>query len=154
MADSSRRANYGDTVLFVSKDRDTFVRTLTPGGDLSTHLGKLRFDDLVGQPFGSAVRTHLDHLFYLLPPQLPDLTAHARHETAIIQPKDLGYIALKLGVKPGARIVEAGTGSGALTVVLATLVGDEGHVYTYERKQALQEVATKNLTRAGVAHRV
>ncbi len=154
MADTSRRVCYGDTVLFVSKDRDTYIRTLTPGGDLTTHLGKLRYDDLIGQPYGSAVRTHLDHLFYLLLPQIPDLIAHARHETAIIQPKDLGYIALKLGVKPGARVVEAGTGSGALTVMLATLVGDSGHVYTYERKETLQQVAMKNLTRAGVTHRV
>jgi tRNA (adenine57-N1/adenine58-N1)-methyltransferase catalytic subunit len=152
--EASRRVNYGDTILLVSKDRDTYVRTLTPGGALSTHLGKLRYDDLVGQVYGSAVRTHLDHLFYLLRPQIPDLIAHARHETAIIQPKDLGYIALKLGIKPGARVVEAGTGSGALTVVLATLVGDGGHVYTYERKEALREVAEKNLTRAGVTHRV
>ncbi len=154
MVDSSRGANYGDTVLFVSKDRDSFIRTLTAGGDLTTHLGRIRFDDLIGQPYGSAVRTHLSHLFYVLRPQVPDLIAHARHETAIVQPKDLGYIALKLGVQPGARVVEAGTGSGALTVMLATLVGDEGHVYTYERKEGLKEVAAKNLNRAGVMHRV
>jgi tRNA (adenine57-N1/adenine58-N1)-methyltransferase len=156
MADTgyARCAAYGDTILLVSQDRKSYVRTLKPGGDLSTHLGKIRFDDLIGQPYGSAVRSHLDHLFYLLPPQIPDLIAHARHETTIIQPKDLGYIALRLGVKPGARIVEAGTGSGALTVVLATLVGDSGHVYSYERKESLPEVATRNLLRAGVTHRV
>jgi tRNA (adenine57-N1/adenine58-N1)-methyltransferase catalytic subunit len=153
-ADTARRANYGDTVLFASKDRDTYVRTLSPGGDLTTHLGKLRYEDVVGLPYGSVVRTHLDHLFYLLPPQIPDLLAHARHETAIVQPQDLGYIVLKLGVRPGARVVEAGTGSGALTVGLASLVGDMGHVYTYERKESLQEVATKNLLRGRVAHRV
>src|SRR5262249_6663611 len=67
---------------------------------------------------------------------------------------DLGYIALKLGMRPGVRVVEAGTGSGALTVVLALLVGDEGHVYSYERKAALLDVATKNLNRAGVTRRV
>src|SRR5260221_7866565 len=121
--DATRCVSYGDTVLFASRDRDTFVRTLVPGGDLTTHLGKLRYDDLIGLPYGSAVRTHLDHLFYVLPPQIPDLLAHARHETAIVQPQDLGYIVLKLGVKPGARVVEAGTGSGALTVGLAALVG-------------------------------
>src|SRR5215468_2044982 len=154
MADEQRLAAYGDTVLLVSKDRRQYVRTLTPGGQLSTHHGNIPFANLVGLPYGSAVRTHLDTLFYLLIPQVADLIAHGRHETAIIQPKDLGYIALRLGVRPGTRVVEAGTGSGALTVVLALLVGDGGHVYSYERKDALLEVATKNLRRANVLDRV
>jgi tRNA (adenine57-N1/adenine58-N1)-methyltransferase len=151
---SGRAASYGDTVLLVSKDRKSYIRTLSPSGDLTTHLGTIRFDDLCGQPYGSAIRTHLDHLFYLLIPQVTDLIAHARHETAIMQPKDLGYVALKLGIRPGAQVVEAGTGSGALTLALAMLVGDGGHVYSYERKAALQDVAARNLKRAGVAHRV
>jgi len=153
-ANQSRRAAYGDTVLLVGKDRNQYIRTLTPGGNLTTHLGTIQYDSLVGLAYGDSVRTHLDNLFYLLTPQVTDLIAHARHETAIIQPKDLGYIALKLGVHPGTRVVEAGTGSGALTVVLALLVGDEGHVFSYERKAGLLDVATKNLKRAGVTHRV
>jgi tRNA (adenine57-N1/adenine58-N1)-methyltransferase len=147
-------ANYGDTVLFAGKDRKNYVRTLSAGGDLTTHLGKIKFDDLIGKPYGSPIYTHLAHLFYMLVPQTADLIIHARHETAIIQPKDLGYIALKLGIRPGVRVVEAGTGSGALTLVLATLVGDNGHVYSYERKEQLLSVAGKNLTRAGVTHRI
>lgn len=153
-ADQTRRVAYGDTVLLVGKDRHQYIRTLTPGGNLTTHLGTIQYEALVGLTFGDAVRTHLDNLFYVLTPQVTDLIAHARHETAIIQPKDLGYIALKLGIRPGVHIVEAGTGSGALTVVLALLVGDQGHVYSYERKSALLDVATKNLRRAGVTDRV
>src|SRR5260370_37342408 len=122
MTDELRRAAYGDTVLLLSKDRRQYVRTLAPGGALSTHLGNIPFDDLVGLPYGSPVRTHLDTLFYLLIPQVTDLIAHGRHETAIIQPKDLGYIALRLGIRPGTRVVEAGTGSGALNVLPPLLV--------------------------------
>ena len=151
---TTHQAAYGDTILLISKDRKGYIRTLTPGGNLATHLGLIQFDDLIDKPYGSAVRTHLDHLFYLLPPQIPDLLAHARHETTIIQPKDLGYIAIRLGARPGARIVEAGTGSGALTMALAMLVGDDGHIYSYERKESLPAIATKNLNRAGVTHRV
>jgi tRNA (adenine57-N1/adenine58-N1)-methyltransferase len=147
-------ATYGDTILLIAKDRRSYVRTLTAGADLHTHLGLIRHDDLNGQRFGSEIRTHLNELFFLLRPQVPDLIAHARHETAIVQPKDLGYIALKLGVRPGAIVVEAGTGSGALTLALALLVGDTGRVHSYERKQPLQEVAMKNLKRAGILNRV
>ncbi len=154
MTDATHSASYGDTILLVSKERDSYVRTLTLGSNLSTHLGNIKHDDLVGKPYGSAVRTHLDNLFYLLPPQPADLIAHARHETAIVQPKDLGYIALKMGVKAGSRVVEAGTGSGVLTMILAMLVGDAGQVVSYERKEALHTPVTKNLARAGVAHRV
>ncbi len=154
MPTRSPSAAYGDTVLLASQDRKEFVRTLKADAVLDTHLGTIRHDDLVGKPYGSAVRTHKGHLFYLLRAQPIDLIAHARHETAIIQPKDLGYIALRLGIQPGVRVVEAGTGSGALTLVLALLVGDSGHVYSYERKAALLPVAEKNLARAGVVERV
>src|SRR5258708_27013156 len=149
-----RRAAYGDTILLASTDRKQYVRTLTPGAEFGMHLGTVRHDDLVGLPYGSAIRTHLGNLLYLLIPQLTDLIKHARHETAIIQPKDLGYLTLKLGVRPGARVLEAGTGSGALTLVLASLVGENGHVYSYERKEALLDVARRNLARAGVPSRV
>src|SRR5260370_38074825 len=110
MNDEARRGAYGDSVLLVSKDRRQYVRTLTLGGALSTHLGNIPFSDLVGLPYGSAVRTHLDTLFYLLIPQVTDLIAHGRHETAIIQPKDLGYIPLRVVVRCTARGVEDGTG--------------------------------------------
>jgi tRNA (adenine57-N1/adenine58-N1)-methyltransferase catalytic subunit len=147
-------ANYGDTVLLAGKDRKQFVRALTPGAEFTSHLGKILHDDVVGKPFGSPIKTHLGNLFYLLIPQIPDLIAHARHETAIIQAKDLGYIALKLGVHPGAKIAEAGTGSGALTLMLASLVGESGHVYSFERKAGMIEVALRNLKRAGLTERV
>ena len=149
-----RLARYGDVILLAGKDKKNYVRTLTAGDVLATHLGNLNLDDLVGQPYGSPVKTHLGNLFYLLTPLVPDLLAHARHETAIIQPKDLGYIALKLGIQPGTRVIEAGTGSGALTLALALLVGETGHVYSYERKEALLEVAHRNLKRATVNDRV
>ncbi len=152
--EGKRLTQYGDTVLLAGKDRKQYMRTLTPGANFSTKMGTLQHDDLVGKAYGSGVRTHLDHTYYILIPQPADLIAHARHETAIVQPKDLGYIALKLGIRPGIQVIEAGTGSGALTLVLALLVGDSGHVTSYERREALLEVAKKNLNRAQVIDRV
>lgn len=150
----SQPATHGDTVLFASKDRKSYVRTLAPGGQLITHLGNIAFDSLIGLSYGSAVHTHLGHLFYMLKPGFEDLMQHARHETTIIQPKDLGYIAVKLNIGSGTRVIEAGTGSGGLTTWLAMLVGDSGQVISYDRKASNAEVARRNLVRAGVERRV
>ncbi len=150
----SSLASIGDTVLFASKDRKSYVRTLAADGLLTTHLGNIPFNDLIGLPYGAAVHTHLGHLFYMLRPGFEDLMQHARHETTIIQPKDLGYIAVKLNISSGARVLEAGTGSGGLTTWLALLVGDTGQVISYDRRLSNAEAARRNLTRAGVTQRV
>ncbi len=129
---------YGDIVLLIGKDRRTFIRTVTEGRRFECHLGYLDFDALVGVPFGAQVPTHLGHKLFVLAPNTDDIIRHLQREGQIIFPKDLGYIALKLGIRPGVRVIEAGTGSGALTLTLALLVGDEGHVYSYERREKMQ----------------
>lgn len=144
----------GDTVMFVSKDRKTFIRTLHPGGTLQTHFGVIQYDDIIGQPFGSRLTSHLGHPIWMLTPHLDDVIRHLQRESQIIFPKDLGYILLKLGVQPGVRIIEAGTGSGALTMTLAVMVGTEGHVYSYDRRDKMQALARKNLERFGLSSRV
>ncbi len=149
---SSRQVATGDVALFASQDRKSYVRILEPGGKLETHLGVIAFDDLIGKAaYGDRLKTHLGHLMYLLIPATDDLLSHSRHATTIIQPKDLGYIALKLGVQSGSRVIEAGTGSGGLTLWLAQIVGDSGHVISYDHTPKAQEVALRNLSRAGEA---
>lgn len=145
---------YGDTVMFVGKDRKTFIRTLMPGGRMQTHYGFVEFDAIIGQPYGSRLQTHLGQDIWMLMPNLDDLVRHLRRETQIIFPKDLGYIMLKLGIQPGVHVVEAGTGSGGLTSALAVLVGPEGHVYSYDRRAKMQQIAYQNVSRLGLADRV
>jgi len=70
--------------------------------------------------------------------------------TQIVYPKDAAYIALHVGIGPGSRVVEAGTGSGALTAVLAHFVKPTGRVYTYEVRREFLEIAKRNLKRAGL----
>ncbi|MBN2469741.1 MAG: tRNA (adenine-N1)-methyltransferase [Anaerolineae bacterium] len=145
---------YGDTVMFVGKDRKTFLRTLVPGGRLQTHFGFVEYDALVDLPYGTRLETHLQQDLWLFRPSLDDLIRHLKRETQIIFPKDLGYILLRLNVQPGVRVIEAGTGSGGLTTVLASMVGAEGHVYSYERRARMQNIARQNIERLGLSDRV
>jgi tRNA (adenine57-N1/adenine58-N1)-methyltransferase len=155
MADSDGiTLTYGDTLMFVGRDRKTFVRTLSPGGRLQTHYGVIEYDDLVGTSAGTRIKTHLGKDMWMVTPNLDDLITHMQRESQIIYPKDLGYILMKLGIKPGVRVIEAGTGSGGLTTVLATMIGPDGHVYSYDRRRKMQQLARRNLQRLGLAERV
>ena len=145
---------YGDTAMFIGKDRKVLIRTVLEGDKLQTHLGQILFDDIVGEPYGEQFPTHIGNHIYALPPNLDDFLTHIKRETQIIYPKDLGYIALKLALREGMHVIEAGTGSGALTSVLALMVGESGHVYSYDRREKSQKRAIKNVQRLGVDHRV
>jgi tRNA (adenine57-N1/adenine58-N1)-methyltransferase len=150
-----RHTQAGDLVLLVNeKDRQLFIRMLKPGDQLQTHRGMVLHDDLIGLPYGTQVRSHLGFPFYLLPPTTDELIRNIRRESQIVFPKDSGYIMMKLGIRPGAVVIEAGTGSGGLCVALASMVGDDGHVYSYDNRPKMLRLAGLNLERVGMAHRV
>lgn len=144
----------GDLILLVGADRKQFIRRLQPGEKLQTHRGEILYDDLIGLPYGSEVRTHLGRPFYLLTPTTNDLILDLRRESQIMFPKDLGYAAMKMGLRPGSVAVEAGTGSGGLTLALATLVGPDGHVFSYDVRADMQKLARQNLRKVGLEARV
>ncbi|MBI3360099.1 MAG: tRNA (adenine-N1)-methyltransferase, partial [Chloroflexi bacterium] len=131
-----------------------FLVTLTPGGVLETHRGILKFDDLIGREMGSEVLTHLSHPFYLLSPSTDDLIRDLRRNSQILYPKDLGFILLKMAIGSGQTVLEAGTGSGSLTLTLAQAVGPTGRVISYDQREDMQKLARKNLERVGLADRV
>jgi len=143
-----------DVVLFIGKDRRTFIRSVVPGDRLQTHFGVIQFDELIGTRYGDKVNTHLGHSVYIIPPSIDDIVKHLKRETQIIFPKDLGYIVMKMSITPGAKVIEAGTGSGALTMLLALLAGDDGHIFSYERKAKMQALAMRNIRRLGLSERV
>lgn len=144
----------GDLAQLVGHDHKYFILRLQAGERLETHKGILQHDALIGQPWGAEVLSHNGHPFYLLPPALADIVRDIKRASQIIYPKDLGYILLKLSVAPGQRILEAGTGSGALTTILAMAVGPTGSIISYDRREDMQALARKNLERVGLADRV
>lgn len=148
------QAQAGDIIQLIHKDGKTFIVRLTPGGRLETHRGILRFDELIGGEFGGEVKSHLGHSFYLMTPSTEDLLLDLRRTTQILYPKDLGYILLKLAIRPGQTVVEAGSGSGGLTCTLAIAVGPTGQVISYDQREDLQSLARKNIERLGLTDRV
>jgi tRNA (adenine57-N1/adenine58-N1)-methyltransferase len=143
-------AQEGDLVLLIAPNRKQFIVRLEQGGELQTHRGVIRFDDLIGQPLGREVRTHLGHPFLALEPSLHDLIRDLRRITQIMFPKDVGYLLLKMNIGPDSRVVEAGTGSGGLTLALARAVSPTGRVFSYEVRPEVVALARKNLARVGL----
>lgn len=144
----------GDLILLVSPTNKTFILRLAAGGQLQTHRGVINHDDLLGQPWGSEVFTHKGSGYILLQPGLADLLKETRRNTQIMYLKDISFVLLTMGIGPGTHVIEAGTGSGALTTALAWAVGSEGHVTSYETRLEMQNLALKNLERVGLDDRV
>ena len=151
---TSTHVQAGDLAQLVSPSNKIYFVRVQPGGELQTHRGVVRFDDLIGTPWGSQVFSHQGSTFFLLPPGLSDVIRETRRNTQIMYPKDIGYILVKMGIGPGKLVVEAGTGSGAMTTALAWAVGSTGHVYTYESRPAMHNLARKNLERLKLDTRV
>ena len=143
-------AQPNDLIVLISSDKKRFFVRLTSGAVLHTHKGKIAHDDIIGQPLGRTITSHLGHPFLVLPPSIHDLSMNVRRATQIIYPKDIGYILVKMNIVPGTRVIEAGTGSGALTTALARYVSPHGRVYSYEVRADMHQLAAKNLALAGL----
>ena len=143
-------ATQNDLVLLISRDRKQFFVRLTAGARLQTHRGYIAHDDLIGQPLGREIHSHLGAPFLVLEPSTHDLITSLKRTTQIMYPKDIGYVLLKMNIKPGSRVIEAGTGSGGLCLALARTVMPTGRVYSYEVRPDVLNLARKNLERLGL----
>jgi tRNA (adenine57-N1/adenine58-N1)-methyltransferase len=148
--DSVTIAQEGQLVLLIGKDRKSFIVRLQHGGRLQTHRGILDHSDLIGRPMGSQVRSHLGHRYYLLAPSWDDLLRAVRRASQIVYPKDIGYILMKMSIRPGTVVVDAGTGSGALAAAFASAVMPTGRVISYEVREDMLTLARRNLTHLGL----
>ena len=119
--------------------------TLTPGKDFFTHKGSLPHDALIGSPEGTTVTTTGGVTYLALRPLLSDYVLSMPRGAAVVYPKDAGQVVHMADVFPGARVVEAGVGSGALTMSLLRAVGDDGNLSSYERRQDFADIARANV---------
>ena len=147
-------ARDGDLAELVGLRHKHFIISLKAGAKFETHRGILLHDELIGKPWGTQVFSHMGAPFFLLQPSLADLLIDIPRTTQILYPKDIGFILVTMGIGPGQKVMEAGTGSGSMTTALAYAVGDEGRVISYEVKPDVQNLARKNLTRFGLESRV
>jgi len=154
MSNEDSHARTGDLAYLLGPRNHSLSVILAPGERVQSMHGIIPHEDLIGREWGSQVSTHLGKVFTLLQPALDDVLRDMERASQVIYPKDIGYILLNMGVGPGSHVVEAGTGSGALTVALAHSVGREGHVYSYERRAEAQDMARRNLERLGLEARV
>ncbi len=115
--------------------------------------GVLDLSSEVGQAPGGAVEW-IGRRYALVRPSLGDLLASLERGPQIVTPKDAFHLAYLAGVAPGEAVAEAGTGSGALCVVLASLVGPTGRVHSFDRREEFLAAARRNVERAGLADRV
>jgi tRNA (adenine57-N1/adenine58-N1)-methyltransferase len=144
----------GDLVQLVSPKGKRYLRVAGAESELHTHDGKLDLKSICDLDYGQCIRTHLDREYRLFKPTLYELVKKIDRQTQIIYPKDIGYILFKLSIGPGVRVIEAGCGSGSLTLALAWFVGPQGQVVSLERRPEFARLCAKNLSRVGLLDRV
>lgn len=147
LAAARRRGPFrpGDLVQLTDPRGKMHTIRLTDAGEFHTHRGGLSHDDLIGQPEGIVVTSANGTAYLALRPILDDFVLAMPRGAQVIYPKDAARIVGLANLGPGARVAEAGVGSGALTCSLLRAVGDDGHVYSYERREEFAAVAERNV---------
>ncbi|WP_182543521.1 tRNA (adenine-N1)-methyltransferase [Halosaccharopolyspora lacisalsi] len=137
----------GDRVQLTDPKGRRYTVVLREAGEYHTHRGVLAHDDLIGKPEGSVVASAGGTSFLAVRPLLSDYVLSMPRGAQVIYPKDAAQILMWGDMRPGARVLEAGAGSGALTCSLLRSVGDEGSVLSYEVRQDHAEHAERNVER-------
>ena len=142
-------AEGSDVFLYLDRKR-TYLVKVEAEKSFHTHKGYIQLGDLIGKEYGSRIASSMDIQFVALKPNLRDHIFKSSRRTQISYPKDIALIIMYSGIGPGSRVVEAGTGTAALTSAIAHYIKPTGRVYTYELRQEFQKNAQKNLERAGL----
>ena len=135
----------GDLVQLTDTKGRHHTFPLQPGRQFHTHKGAFDHDALIGRPEGSVVRSTGGMDYLALRPLLSDYVLSMPRGATVVYPKDAAQIVAMADIHPGARVLEAGVGSGALTCSLLRAVGESGRVHSYERREDFARIAAKNV---------
>lgn len=135
----------GDQVQLTGPKGRLNTITLVAGGLFGTHRGDLRHDDIIGKPEGSIVANQFGVEYLALRPLMTDFALSMPRGAAIIYPKDSAQILVQGDIFPGATVVEAGVGSGALSMYLLRVIGEHGSLDSFERREEFAEIAKANV---------
>src|SRR5690242_3440182 len=140
----------GSYVLLFHTPRKKWLTKVGHEKKLHTHLGIIDISSIIGMKYGSVVLTTEGKIVHLIEPTVHDFIMKSKRMTQIVYPKDLGYIAARTGLKNGSKVLEIGTGSGALATFMAGIVKPEGHIYTFDVNPDFMQIARRNLEKAGM----
>lgn len=144
----------GDGVFIYINEKRKFLIKAQRGKILGTDKGYILHDELIGRPYGSFIKTSTGCRALVFKPIRQDYAASIKRVTQIIYPKDAAFMIYLSGIGPGSRVGEAGVGTGALTVAIASIIGDDGKLYGFDISRKAIECALENLEKAGLLHRV
>jgi tRNA (adenine57-N1/adenine58-N1)-methyltransferase catalytic subunit len=135
----------GDRVQLTGPKGRLNTITLEAGGEFHTHQGVIAHDDIIGSPDASVITSSNEIEYLVLRPLLSDFVMSMPRGAAIIYPKDAAQIIAVGDIFPGSTIVEAGVGSGALSLWLLRAIGTDGALFSFERRQEFAEIARANV---------
>lgn len=135
----------GERILLVDQRGRRYLVKLRAGATWHSHGGALPHDLVIGAPEGTEVRSATGMTFRAFRPRMADFVLKMPRGAQVVYPKDVGAILVEADVFPGARVLEAGTGSGSLTMALCRAVGPDGRVVSYELRPEFQAKAAENV---------
>lgn len=141
-----RNFKYGDRVQLTDAKGKLYSITLTKGAEWHTHKGMLKHDELVGLPEGSIVATNGELKFQAFRPLLADYVLSMPRGATIIYPKDAAMILGVADIGPNMRVLEAGVGSGALSIAILRAIGSDGYLHSVEIRDDFAKISEDNVT--------
>ena len=135
----------GDLAVLYDRRSREYMIHLQESHQFESHIGNLKHSEIIGNPEGSWLPTTTGHLLLAFKPTRFQYTLNMPRVATIVYPKDLGSITTYSNIFPGAKVVEAGSGSGSLTITLSEMVGENGHVDSYDIRQDMSLAAKSNL---------
>ena len=137
----------GDYALFFDERGKKRLIKIRREGRFQSDLGYIEYKDVIGRYYGERFETSKNRFIWVLKPSLYDFIMKIKRRTQIVYPKDIGYIIVKLGVKHNSKILEIGTGSGALTTAFAWILSKEGLIDTFDKRCEFIELAKENVSK-------